>query len=256
LLKPERSVNYDLLAEHYFPAVGVLSGGLFYKQISDFIFNRVEPYTGQFIYAPEFLPTPGNTFYIQQPQNGPSAWEYGFEADYTQHLTFLPGALRGIGFDVNWTWVESRATVPQDTTTNYPDQNGNTVYPYRGHPFRHAMLPRQFPNLFNTSLLYDYGPVSARLSGQYTAAAIYGYGQDGSSNPNSGDNWNYPHWQVDGSVIWTIWGSTAFQFQVLDLNNETFGFFNGNGPPGSGHGYNTQREFYGRTFWFGLRQGL
>jgi TonB-dependent receptor len=244
LLKPERSVNYDLLAEHYFPQIGVLSGGLFYKQISDFIFNRVEPYNGQFIYEPRYLPTPGSTFYISQPQNGPSAWEYGFEVDYTQHLTFLPGAFRGIGFDVNWTWVESRAAVPQDTTI------------YHGDPFRHAMIPRQFPNLFNTSLLYDYGPVSARLSGQYTAASIYGYGQDGSSNPQSGDNWNYPHWQIDGSVIWTFYRSTAFQFQVLNLNNETFGFFNGNGLPGSGHGYTVQREYYGRTFWFGLRQGL
>jgi TonB-dependent receptor len=243
-LKPERSVNYDLLAEHYFPSVGVLSAGAFYKQISDFIFNRVEPYNGQFILEPHFLPSNGQFYYITQKQNGPSAWEYGFEADYTQHMTFLPGALRGIGFDVNWTYVHSQATVPQDTTV------------YHGNPFRHAMLQRQFPNLFNTSLLYDYGPVSARLSGEYQAASIYNYGQDGSSNPQSGDNWNFPHWQIDASLIVNVYGSTAIQFQVLNLNDETFGFFNGNGIPGSGHGYDVQREYTGRTFWIGVRQGI
>jgi TonB-dependent receptor len=270
-LKPERSVNYDLLAEHYFPTIGVLSGGLFYKQISDFFFNRNQPYTGQFILEPQFLPRNDTTYYISQPQNGPSAWLYGFEVDYTQHMTFLPGALRGVGFDVNWTWVNSRAKVPINDSTTYScstpgiggcvQQKGQpagtyVVYPYGSSQYRFAPIPRQFPNLFNVALLYDYGPISARLSGQYTAASVYSYGSDGSSNPNSGDNWNYAHWQIDGSVIWTIWGSTAFQFQVLNLNNETFGFFNGNGPPGSGHGYSVQREFYGQTFWFGLRQGL
>jgi TonB-dependent receptor len=274
-LKPERSVNYDLLAEHYFPTIGVLSGGLFYKQITDFAFTRIAPYNGQIFNDPTFLPNAGTQYYISQPQNGPSAWEYGFEVDYTQHMSFLPGALRGIGFDVNWTWVESRAKVPIPDSVSYGctvpglngcvqtgnvniGNNGMAVFPYGTaiNQYRHAMIPRQFPNMFNTSLLYDYGRVSARLSGQYTAASIYSYGIDGSSNPNSGDNWNYPHWQIDGSVIYTAFGSTALQFQVLNLNNETFGFFNGNGTPGSGHGYNVQREYYGRTFWFGVRQGL
>ena len=170
LLKPERSVNYDLLAEHYFPAVGVLSGGLFYKQISDFIFNRVEPYTGQFIYAPEFLPTPGNTFYISQPQNGPSAWEYGFEADYTQHMTFLPGAWRGIGFDVNWTWVYSRATVPQDTTTNYHGserQHGLPV-PWPSLPPRDdsAPVPEPVQHLATVRLRPGLGPPERSVHGR------------------------------------------------------------------------------------------
>jgi len=130
------------------------------------------------------------------------------------------------------------------------------VTPYGNSHYRFAPIPRQFPNLFNASLLYDYSSISARLSGQYTAASVYGYGSDGSSNPASGDNWNYPHWQIDASVIWTVYGSTALQVQVLNLNNETFGFYNGNGPPGSGHGFNIQREFYGTTWWVGVRQGI
>jgi TonB-dependent receptor len=257
-LQPERAWNYDFLAEHYFPSVGVLSGGLFYKQISNFIFNRTTRYTGQFIREAQYLPNDSGSFYITQRENGPSAWLYGFEADYTQHMTFLPGALRGIGFDVNWTWVTSRATVPIQNadSTNYITAAGDTVFPYRGKATRHAPIPRQFPNLFNASLLYDYGPVSARLTGQYTAASVYSYGADGSSNPSSADVWNYPHWQIDGSLVVTVYGATALQAQVLNLNNATFGFFQGNGLPGSGHGYNIQREFYGTTLYIGVRQGL
>ena len=37
-LQPTTSWNYDLLFEHYFQSVGVVSGGFFYKDITDFIF--------------------------------------------------------------------------------------------------------------------------------------------------------------------------------------------------------------------------
>ena len=40
-LKPEHAWNYDLLGEHYLSSVGVLSAGLFYKSINDFIFQRI-----------------------------------------------------------------------------------------------------------------------------------------------------------------------------------------------------------------------
>ena len=54
--------------------------------------------------------------------------------------------------------------------------------------------------LFNASLLYGYGSLHARLSGQYTATSVYQYGADGTRNPESGDVWNYPHWQLDASL--------------------------------------------------------
>ena len=111
-LKPEYAWNYDLLGEHFFSSVGVLSGGLFYKDIRDFIFTRVAPYNGP------VQPFNQQGFFASTPENGPSATLWGFELDYMQHFSFLPGLWRGLGFDVNWTHVESRAIVPQDTTFN------------------------------------------------------------------------------------------------------------------------------------------
>jgi TonB-dependent receptor len=258
-LKPQYSWNYDLLAEHYFPSVGVISGGFFAKDLTNIIFSRSFIYTGK---IPSIAPGPGgcpsDCYYATQDQNGPGAHEWGIEADYMQHLTFLPGALQGIGFDVNWTHVESNAVVPVDTTTNYQwsATGGNdtvTVHPYT-KAFRHAPIPRQFPNLVNVALLYDYSIVSVRLAGNYNSASVYSYGADGSDNPGSGDNWNYPHWQIDGSASVNVWRSTTLSVQALNLNNETFGFFNGQ--PAPSKRFNVQREYTGTTWWFGLRQGF
>ena len=247
-LRPEHAWNYDLLGEHFFPSVGVVSAGAFYKDIDNFMFQRFGLYNGPI--------TQYHGFYASQTQNGPHATLWGFEFDYMQHLTFLPGFWQGLGFDVNWTHVESRAIVPQDTTVNYtavPSPGDTvTVYPYSGHPTRHAAIPRQFPNIFNASVLFDYAPVTARVTGQYTAASIYGYGGDGTSNPESGDNYNYPHFQIDAALTWTVFGSSAITVQALNINNAVFGFFNGT----TRTQWNVQREYYGRTLFIGYRQGI
>ena len=106
--------------------------------------------------------------------------------------------------------------------------------------------------MFNVALLYDYSPVTARLAGQYTSASIYQYGTDGTSNPASGDVYNYAHWQIDGALTWTVFGTTALTAQVLNLNNAIFGFFTGT----TAHPYNAQREYYGTTVGIGIRQGF
>ena len=174
----------------------------------------------------------------------------------TQHLTSLPGAWRGLGFDVNWTYVQSRAKVPvpyQDSTRSYANPNtGTTIYPYVNTPFRFAPIQRQFPNLYNASLLYDYTPVAIRLSGQYTSASIYQYGLDGTSNVNSGDNYNYAHFQLDFGFSWNVAANSALSIQALNLTNAVFGFFNGT----TANAYNTQREYYGTTVSIGFRQGF
>jgi len=108
--------------------------------------------------------------------------------------------------------------------------------------------------MYNVALLYDYSPVTFRITGQYTSASIYSYGSDGTSNPSSGDTWNYAHWQVDAGLTWLVYGNTALQVQALNINNAVFGFFTGLSGPGQS--YNIQREYYGRTFFFGVRQGF
>jgi TonB-dependent receptor len=223
-LKPQHAWNFDFLIEKYLPAAGgVISGGVFYKKISDFIGNKDFIYNGPYA---QF-----NGYYGTQPQNGGDGHLTGVEADWSQHLTFLPGILSGLGFDVNWTHVSSSVVV--DTTTG-----------------RTALMLRTAPDIGNASITYDKGFVSARVAWTYNGANITGYG-DGTTTA-SGDNYFYAHSQFDASAILTITSNVQMQLQVLNINNAVFGFFNGT----PDHAYDIQREYYGQTFYFGLKYGF
>jgi TonB-dependent receptor len=222
-LLPQHAWNYDLLVEHFFPSVGVLSGGVFYKRITDFIFNQTFTYNGPITAFDGQLGT--------RPENGGSGHIWGIEGEWAQRLVFLPGAYAGLGFDLNWTHTESQGLV--NPTTG-----------------RFAPLQRQSPNLGNAALTYDFRALSGRLGVEYQGASITSYG-DGSPTP-TGDTYYYAHTQVDASVSFNVDRHLQVQLQGLNLNNAPFGFFTGT--PGSD--YAIQREYYGRTAYLGLKYAL
>ncbi len=222
-LKPQHAWNYDLLVEHFFPSVGVISGGVFYKSLTDFIFNQTFTYSGPIAAFTGQLGT--------RPENGGSGHLLGVEAEWAQRLVFLPGAMAGLGFDANYTHVNSRVLVD----------------PASG---RYAPLQRQSPSLANVAMTYDYGRVSSRIGWAYQGANISSYG-DGSASP-SGDTYFYSHSQIDGSVIYNFTDRVQIQLQGLNLNNAVFGFFSGT----TKHDYAIQREYYGRTIYFGAKYNL
>jgi TonB-dependent receptor len=233
-LLPQHAVNVDLLGERFIDKTGVVSGGVFYKQISDFIYRRQFVYNGP---ATEF-----DGYYGTQPENGGNGHLLGTEMNYTQRLEFLPGVWSGIGFDVNWTHVDSRAQLLKDTASTAATLGQPTG--------RYAPLARQAKNITNAALTYDLGRLSARAAWQYQGASIYSYG-DGSATP-SGDNWFFPHSQIDAALTFNFRSDIAVQVQALNLNDAVFGFFNG--VPGTE--YSNQREYYGRTVVIGLRYGF
>jgi TonB-dependent receptor len=221
-LKPQHAWNYDLLVEHFFPSVGVLSGGVFYKQITDVILTRQFTYNGPVTELVGFQGT--------RPDNGGSGHLVGVEAEWQQRLTFLPGVARGLGFDLNYTHVNSKVLV--DTT-------GRT-----------APLARQSPNLANVALIYELGPISARGAWAYQGANITSYG-DGRAD-GLGDTYFYAHSQIDASFLYTLSPRMQLQVQGLNLNNAVFGFFQGS----PSHDFAIQREYYGRTIYMGAKYGL
>ncbi|MDQ6690708.1 MAG: TonB-dependent receptor [Gemmatimonadota bacterium] len=221
-LKPQHAWNYDLLVEHFFPSVGVLSGGVFYKQISDVILTRQFTYNGPVAELVGFQGT--------RPENGGSGHLLGVEAEWQQRLTFLPGVARGLGFDLNYTHVNSNVLV---------DATGRT-----------APLARQSPNLANAALIYELGPISARGAWAYQGANITSYG-DGLAD-GLGDTYFYAHSQVDASLLYNVTSRMQLQIQGLNLNNAVFGFFQGT----PSHDYAIQREYYGRTIYMGAKYGL
>ncbi len=231
-LKPTHANDFDILGEHYFSSVGVASAGFFYKDLRDPIYHDV---------ASAVTTGPNAGFTQIQPINGPKAHVYGIELAWQQQLTFLPGALSGLGVLANYTHTESRATVP-------------------GRIDRPGLL-RQSPNLWNLGMTYDRSRFSARLGITHNGASIFEYNfhdlapdgtvderlsPGGPTGPN-GDVFLYSRTQVDAQVEYRLPNGLELYANGLNLNNAVFGFYNGS-PANT-----IQREFYGPSTSVGVR---
>lgn len=142
-LAPARAWNVDLLAERYFASVGVVSGGVFLKRISDFQFNTRETIDGG-----EF-----DGWEIRQPQSGEDITIYGAEIAWQQRLLFLPGALAGLGVYSNYTLSVGE--------TDFESLGGRTM-----------PLPGQSRHVANVGLSYELAGFSATTSWNYRGAFL------------------------------------------------------------------------------------
>ena len=242
-LQPTHANNFDILYEQYLKPLGLLQGGFFYKQISDPIYEGVRTAIDSTV-ATEFnIPSQYIGFDLVRPVNGSSARLYGFEIAYQQHLTFLPGALGGIGMSANYSYTGS-------STDGVPNRSDKPA------------LQRQAPNTWNISPTYDRGRISARLGLSYNGANIFQYNytnlnSDGTPNPQpldikgpNGDVYLYSHLQVDAQASFRMYRGLHFVVAGLNLTNEVFGFYQGSPL------YPIQREYYKPSYIFGLRYTL
>jgi TonB-dependent receptor len=227
-LKPTHAQDFDVMIEHYLKPFGVIEAGFFYKYLTDPIYSATLPLTtGQFAGSFEGIPI-----------NGPHAYITGLELAWQQRLSFLPGFLNGSGVRANYSYTNSRATFPAGAFSNRTDQPN---------------LQRQAPNNWNFDYTYDKKGVSTRLGVTHNDANIFSYGftqgADGGLKGPNGDTYLYPHTQVDVQASYWIPRSHGFQVvgYVLNLTNETFGFYNGS------EQFPIQREYYNRTYAFGMR---
>jgi TonB-dependent receptor len=98
-LKPTKSMNFDLMYEHFFKSIGIASAGLFYKDISNIIsWEFKNDYTFGADTYDEY----------RKPENIGDATLYGFEASFTRRLDFLPSVLKNLTFYGNYTYVKSK----------------------------------------------------------------------------------------------------------------------------------------------------
>jgi TonB-dependent receptor len=134
------SWNLDVLAEHYFEPVGILSGGIFYKKLEDNIFTfRTEE---------EF---DGDEFDVTQKQNGDSAEILGAEVALQRRFE------SGFGIFFNFTYVDSEAS--------YPDREAQR-------------LQGQASQVGNLALSYERGRFSGRASLNYHDEYVFEIGED------------------------------------------------------------------------------
>jgi TonB-dependent receptor len=153
-LKPQTSNNFDVTAEYYFEPSGVLSAGVFLKEIKRFIYNGPATVIGTGPdngFDGEYA---GYTFSTQY--NGGFAKVKGLELNYSQQFTFLPGFWSGFGAFANVTVMRAEG--------NYGAGSAISLAP---NPKVAGFNPRTG----NAGISYIKGKVSVRVQvnhrGQY-----------------------------------------------------------------------------------------
>lgn len=118
-LKPQYSNNFDVTAEYYFEPAGLLSFGVFLKEINGYIYST----SGQLIGSGDDNGFEGQYagYELRSKANGGFAKIKGWETSYQQRFAFLPGWWSGFGAFANYTWLDTEGnyggTTVQTTST-------------------------------------------------------------------------------------------------------------------------------------------
>ena len=132
-LKPQKSDNFDLSLEYYFEPIGIFSTSFFLKEVSSFIFTDSSQIVGSG--ANNGFDGLYEGYGITTSSNGGSARYRGFEVNYQQQFTFLPGFWSGFGLNINYTQLETKGdyggTVATTQVAGFRPRTGNISVNYR-----------------------------------------------------------------------------------------------------------------------------
>ncbi len=151
---PQYAKNVDTKLEYYFKPAGLISISFFKKDIRDYIITQE---VGSIPTGPD-NGYDGNYagYRFLTSVNAGNAQVKGWEFDYRQQFTFLPGLLRGLGLAGNYTRLETE---------------GNF-----GGTFRTTNEITGFtPRSANVSLTYTFRKFSGRVTTAYTGQIIRTY---------------------------------------------------------------------------------
>ncbi len=152
-LGPQRAKNWDFGLEYYFEPAGSFSVGWFHKTITDFILTGRETGT---------VPTGADNgfegqfegYKILQSINAGTAIAQGWEFAYQQQFRFLPGLLRTLRVNANFTLINAHGDF------------GGTTYLSNGQ------INGFIPRTGNLSVSWDYRKFGFSVSYNYTSQSI------------------------------------------------------------------------------------
>ncbi len=214
-LKASVSKNYDFFVTAFSGKWGLLSGGVFYKDITDAFYPQIiglnnDSIAGIYGFEPRDVTGGVLTTY----QNSAESYVRGFEVELQTNLNFLPGALKGFVFNVNYTRLNSETTINsfRREVIIRPPVIRRLVNPFQ----RQAALIGQARDIFNTSLGYDYKrSFSARVSASYQGDKLSGY-SDGATK----DRFNQGFWRFDAALKYKFASGLNLFFNVNNISNQ------------------------------------
>ena len=215
-LKATTAINYDLMVEHYFTNVGFVAAGAFAKSLDNFIYSTARARTAEDAVGPDATQ-------IIQPVNGPTATLYGFELAWQQNLTFLPGVLKFLGLNANYTYTKSTADIPG-----------------RGRDGVDSPIPEQAPQAGNIGMFFDRGPLSLRVGGNYSGSFVSTI----SAVSSEADTRTKSRFQIDASGSYQLRPGVKIFGEAINLSNTPLRAYVGDRQNRGGGGDDPSYEFY------------
>ncbi len=190
-IKPTFANNFDVTFEHFFGNIGVVSAGVFYKDLDNLIFSSRDN---------EMID--GQSYYVIQSRNISKASLLGFEVSANRRLDMIP-LLKGFGVEANYTFIRSDAEVPV-----YIDGQQQMVK---------TTLPNQSEHLFNAILYYERGGLTVKLAGNYRGKSL----ETISTNlPTDLWVWTDSNFTVDLAASYAFNRNLRLFAEVQNLTNE------------------------------------
>lgn len=215
-LKPVSALNLDAFAEHYMSNLGLISGGIYFKQLDDFIFTR-RFRAGYPLNSPNPI---ANDLIFTQAQNGGTANLLGAEFGFQRQLDFLPGAMKNLAVFLNYTYTNSDAQFQRTDDARLED----------------IRLPGQATHVGNFSLAYNDKKVSFRAALNLNGEYLDEIGADAEN-----DIFVNSRLQLDVTAGYRINRNWRLFAEFINLTNQPFELY-------SGTSENLiQREFY--SWW-------
>ncbi|WP_299108726.1 TonB-dependent receptor [uncultured Winogradskyella sp.] len=215
-LNPTTSMNFDIMAEHYFKSVGIISGGVFYKDIKDFVYI--------------FQSEDENGYEVYQPLNGDDASVLGAEFSFQRRLDFLPGFAKNFSIYLNYTHLTS-------STDGIRNEDGEERVDLD--------LPQTSPNMYNASLGYASKKFSLRLSSNYSDSYI-----DEIAGNAFEDRYYDEQFFLDFNANIALSNSLSMYINLNNITNQPLRYYQGV------KGRTMQMEYYEKRLTIGLKYDL
>nr|WP_315255504.1 TonB-dependent receptor [uncultured Duganella sp.] len=242
MLRPTTSKQVDLTMEWYFAPTGSFTAAIFNKRLKDVIIKQVYNYqladnTGKM-----------QNFTVTGPINGAKGHARGVELAYQQYFDQLPGAWSGLGVQANFTFVDSKRELYNSVYSKYctgGDSAANLNLNLNGcdtdgTTFGNLPLEGLSRQSYNLALLYDKGPISARLAYNWRSKSLQGVNVNGTKGGDATDSnpasptygqtnvaWALPTWsddygQLDASFFYKFTDKIQLGLEAQNLTDATY----------------------------------
>lgn len=247
-LRPQLATTYDAALEWYFAPGGLLSAGVFQKNIVDRPFPQIDfiPFSQTGLPSSAFncasLGSPACVNGVIDPNylirrtitvNQDELKIRGLELAYQQNFTFLPAPFDGLGVTSSFTLI---------------DQEGDDFVLTNGDRISMQNVPDY---TYSVTAFYEKGPFSIRGSYNYRAKT----GQNSTNTGNDQVPYLAPQGFLDATVSYKVNDLIELRIDALNITNENVYFYyeDPTQPDGNGQSRRDNSFFNGTTISFGIR---